>query len=455
MKRKKTKLQLKLALLFILLSSVILSFGELVILRDSEHEDSLLRDSILSTGSLVSQEIQKIITGGIYITNTLASFLETENYSTDNFNNWGRLIMSSNQIVSTIELAPDGIVSYIYPLEGNEGSFGNDLLKDLRLNDGSLKAFNSGILTFVGPVRLMENGLYAVNIRRPIFIEESGEFWGFAIALILVDDILSNSFSVLSENSIHFKLEVEDSVNPILFESEVFNTNDFISMDISVPNGKWILSMSHEPIYNRYYNLLRVFLVIFSIVLSIFLYIQQIKIFNKSEEITLLNKKLYNLSMEDELTGAGNRRAGVVILDKLLSQSRRYNNKVSIILIDLDYFKAVNDNYGHQIGDDFLKYLVVILKSSIRDSDTIIRQGGDEFMILLPETGLKEAETVAQKIKSIAEIKPFKYKTTVIKISLSMGIAEFKDDKVGDDFIIRADRLLYKAKESGRNCYKS
>lgn len=456
MKSASDTYKVKFLILCLFLSTIIIGFGEVLIRRDTEHEMSLLRDNMLTTGSLIAQEIQKNISAGIFVTETLQTLLKSEDYSTEKFEEWGKQMISINHSATTIQLAPDGIVRYIYPFEGNEKVFGHDLLKDERRNDGALKTIQSQELTFIGPVKLIQNGELAVIARLPIFSgEEADSFWGFSIALLLVGDIIPESQILLEENGIHFSLEGEDpdsEKNPVFFSTANFKDEDVILIDIAVPNGKWILKMNHDPIYNRYYGMVRLLLIVFVVLLSSYIFSQQIKVSKRSKEISELNSKLFNLSMVDELTGVGNRRAGIESLENLILLSQRYEHKLCVIMIDLDYFKEVNDKYGHHTGDEFLQHFAQILKSAVRESDSVIRLGGDEFLLILPETDLNNGVLVSQKLQKLTKSQPYQSGTTEIPVCLSMGIADYQNEKSSEELLKKADIMLYKAKESGRSC---
>jgi diguanylate cyclase (GGDEF)-like protein len=155
----------------------------------------------------------------------------------------------------------------------------------------------------------------------------------------------------------------------------------------------------------------------------------------------------------DPLTGLENRRSLVEFGEVQLRLAQRYNSFFSIMLLDLDYFKKVNDTYGHLLGDEILKNIAKILKDSLRNVDHLGRFGGEEFVIILPNTNLENAVIVAERIR--AEIANFKHniEEQIIQITVSIGIASYgRQDNDVNQIIERADQALYKAKSSGRNC---
>ena len=152
----------------------------------------------------------------------------------------------------------------------------------------------------------------------------------------------------------------------------------------------------------------------------------------------------------DKLTGLFNRNKFDEIYSKEIKRARRYNNDLSIIIFDIDDFKIINDMHGHSIGDEVLKYIAKILLINIREQDINIRWGGEEFLILLPQTNLLGAIAVANKIRTSIEKQLFTDK--FLQITASFGVAQFTNEvDDGDTIIAKADNLLYEAKRTGKN----
>jgi two-component system cell cycle response regulator len=154
-------------------------------------------------------------------------------------------------------------------------------------------------------------------------------------------------------------------------------------------------------------------------------------------------------AMTDALTGRLNRYGLQHILAREQSEARRYNRPLSCLLIDLDNFKTVNDTHGHATGDLALQQVASILAEAVRGSDTVFRYGGEEFLVLLPETDLEGAMALGEKIRAAARF--FGDGLRVFNLTLSAGAASLSDNESGHDMIARADMALYHAKEAGRN----
>jgi diguanylate cyclase (GGDEF)-like protein/PAS domain S-box-containing protein len=169
-------------------------------------------------------------------------------------------------------------------------------------------------------------------------------------------------------------------------------------------------------------------------------------------EIRKMQEELKILSTTDFLTGLYNRRHFLELFEKEFSRALRFDKKISFMMLDLDHFKKINDTYGHHAGDKALVTFSDLTKSLLRKYDILCRFGGEEFAIFCPETSTEEAALVAERIRKEIEKNTILYDGMEIKLTVSIGIAEFiHSDKEVDDIIKRADKALYKAKFSGRN----
>lgn len=170
-------------------------------------------------------------------------------------------------------------------------------------------------------------------------------------------------------------------------------------------------------------------------------------------DITKLKEKSNLLEYQashDKLTGLFNRNKFDEIYTKELKRAKRYKNNLSMILFDIDDFKYVNDTFGHQIGDEVLKEISKLLSNTIRETDISVRWGGEEFLILLPQTDLFGAQAVAEKLR--LNIKNEVITQKQLNITASFGVTQMNDE-IDDEnlFVSRCDKLLYKAKNSGKN----
>ena len=172
------------------------------------------------------------------------------------------------------------------------------------------------------------------------------------------------------------------------------------------------------------------------------------KVEEKTKSLVEANEKLIQLASKDTLTNIYNRR----MIDEYISQettkSKRHKSDFSLMILDIDYFKETDDKYGHQVGDEILIQICNIISNNIRESDIFGRWGGEEFILLLPQTNLDNAYIVAENLRNKIENHSFE---KVGQKTISIGISQFDNIEDTKQFIKRADDAMYKAKNSGRN----
>jgi two-component system cell cycle response regulator len=159
------------------------------------------------------------------------------------------------------------------------------------------------------------------------------------------------------------------------------------------------------------------------------------------------------LSITDGLTGLYNYRYLIHSLELEFRRTIRYNRTIALLLLDIDYFKNLNDTYGHLCGDFVIKTVAKLLKSNVRNTDMVARYGGDELAVMLIETNTKSALEVAEKLKQQIGTHTFQWRTKQLSVSLSIGLATAPEPGIQTvpDLVDAADRALYQAKKAGRN----
>ena len=158
--------------------------------------------------------------------------------------------------------------------------------------------------------------------------------------------------------------------------------------------------------------------------------------------------------LRDPLTGVGNRRCFDVTMEKAISDSRDAGVPFSLVMCDIDHFKRVNDAFGHQVGDEIIKMFSRVIETSVREGDTVIRYGGEEFAIILPKAGQAAAKSIAERIRRQFESKKLTIRETnqrIGQMTASFGVAEYRAGDDAETLVQRADAKLYDAKSSGRN----
>lgn len=179
----------------------------------------------------------------------------------------------------------------------------------------------------------------------------------------------------------------------------------------------------------------------------------QLRIKSLTAELEQKNQLLQKLSAQDPLTNLHNRSSLRQRLDNEFHRARRYKKALSCLMIDVDHFKRINDQYGHSQGDKVLLDVSQVLKESVRNCDVAARYGGEEFTVIYPETSLSDACVGAERIRRNLSEKEIPVGKDKVNVTVSIGVGFFPHEEIetGKDLLVLADRALYKAKESGRN----
>lgn len=167
---------------------------------------------------------------------------------------------------------------------------------------------------------------------------------------------------------------------------------------------------------------------------------------------SLYHEEIYQLTIVDGLTQVNNKRYFLEYLEREMGRCHRYGRPLSLIMIDIDHFKSINDNNGHLAGDYVLRELAGLVRQRIRQEECFARYGGEEFAVVMPESGPDNARRFADKLRKLVEDHAFSFEGKEINVTISLGVADMAQDMTEPvQFIKVADAHLYKAKKAGRN----
>jgi diguanylate cyclase (GGDEF)-like protein len=177
------------------------------------------------------------------------------------------------------------------------------------------------------------------------------------------------------------------------------------------------------------------------------------RIVDLQKELLETNRRLELLSITDGLTKLHNHRFFQDELGRAFEESQRYQRPLSLAMIDIDFFKKVNDTWGHAVGDDVLKTAAALFRSSVRSTDLVARYGGEEFAVMMPETPLQDGIAFAEKIRHLIESTPLDTQAGPLTATVSIGVASVPQSRIhsAKELIVAADKALYRAKRNGRN----
>ena len=441
---------------------LLLAMGVYLIFSSNErarHEQQILLSHIAATEAA---SIERRLSHSLSTTYILAQEVRRTNGNMTNFHQYAKDIIRWVGGVSNLQLAPDGIIKHVHPLQGNEKAIGHNILVDDKRRDEALLAVKERRLTLAGPFTLVQGGVGVIG-RNPVFLDRSDreKFWGFTSALIYLDDLLqSTNLETLEAKGYRFVLEkLEDKTGQWKpFSRSKYDIGQtFVESIVNVPNGFWRIKLSPGVGASSLWPLLLLVIVLIVAALGAYLtyrvLLEPIKLRRLVKEKT---KELEYLAFHDALTGLASRGLLQEKINEHLQRVKHSNDILALLYLDLDDFKRINDTMGHDMGDQLLQEIAQRIQRCVcHETDVVSRIGGDEFAILL--TGIKskkEAEVVANKlINSIAEV--IKLRHREVAMMASIGIATGPEDGLlAEELLLNADLALYTAKNNGKNQYK-
>jgi len=394
------------------------------------------------------QRIQNDIENGIETTDTLKQVLINGNGQIINFSKIAENLMSYS--VQSVQLAPNGVVTEIYPEEGNEAGK-IDLLKDSKRGKISNYAKDHNITIIQGPIKLKQGGSGLV-VRNPIYLEdENGQeyFWGFTIVILRVPEIFEDSTNALSKFKYNYRLSREASVLDKKYVEVDANCDKMIrpvTYNLTVGKEKWKLEIMPRAGWS---NSTTLYLIFFG-GLSLVLLLTGLTIV-----LFLLDERrveLKELAHKDGLTKLYNRYGFDEMAEKMIKKDPEAYYVAA--LLDVDDFKLINDMYGHAYGDKALISLAENMQKFFPSSALLGRNGGDEFCILLPNCTMEEIKEAL--IEFTKTPKTFSYKGQTYSFCISLGYAEYPNNAIERSQLMRcADTALYEVKLHGKNGCKA
>ena len=382
------------------------------------------------------------------------------------FNQEAAELMQHIRGINSLQLAPNGIIEYIYPLNGNEKAIGhNILLRDQRKQEAQ-QAVQNKQLTLAGPFRLLQ-GNYAIIGRNPIFISEDNgaeppKFWGFASAVISVNQLLkSKNLAALEQHGIQFKLtttrQLGEPITQVLGVPELTG-EVFAKANISIAGSQWQLELAQQfPDQNMLLIKLWSIALIICGALTSLVYKLTNTPYRLAQTVEKQTEKLSRLAYFDNLTGLKNRTLLQIALTETLCQLQQKNEHeqnhqiAALVYLGIDDFKRLNDAFGNKIGDDLLLEATRRLQDVCESHDIITRAGGDEFAIILPpQPSLKSIEIwLHSLLKTVGQ--PITIDGHQLQFSISAGVALLPQDGNSAEVLIQhANLAMTHAKKKGK-----
>ena len=416
----------------------------LIVYKIDSHETEQRHITAQLNATTYGERIKNEITNGIAITDTLKQVLISENGKINQFDTIAENIMSD--VIESIQLAPDGNVTDIYPSEGTEASK-IDLLQDKDCSKISCYARDNHVIITQGPFDLKQDGC-GIAVRNPVYLKDENNqeyFWGFTIVILRVPDIFSDAISALSDFGYEYRLSKTDApwsdTYKVVYQSDDQLTHT-VSYGFTIGEENWKLEVAPESGW-RDLRLLIIVGGMFTTVVLLFSGLTRVWLVSKENK-----NKFQILAHTDSLTDIYNRYG----FDELAERMITKNPKTHFVaaLLDIDDFKFINDIYGHVYGDRALKSLTDSMKAFFPKNTLLGRNGGDEFCILLPDHTYKEAGELLLQFTKLP--KTFSCKGKEYPFFISLGYAEYPTFASSRSQLMRcADAALYEIKLHGKN----
>jgi diguanylate cyclase (GGDEF)-like protein len=414
-------------------------------LIDSQNQkykaEEMLKSSIYA--NLLWAKVDRELNSLLFISNGLASYITVyqDELKPDKINLVLKDLWQRSKHVRNLGVAVGYRLTYVYPEANNKKIIGVDF-RDIPQQWLKVKQAvdtKQGVLD--GPIELIQGG-QGIVYRYPIFI--NGEYWGIISTVIDTPDFLKSAFKN-TPNQHEFAIRTADTKNVFFGDQNLFSDKDTFKQTSLVPNGKWEWAIrNHTSDFTKnilVYQIASIFISLMSGFLAYYLL-----------------KDRYRLSedaMLDSLTKLPNRRLLKDRMELAFHTAKRYQKMIAIMAIDIDYFKKINDSYGHDFGDEVLRAVGLMIKSNLRETDTVSRVGGDEFIVVLKEVhSIQNIISIAAKLKSEFS-QPMLILEKNIYVHISIGISFYRPDKpiTLKQLTKEADMALYQSKANGRNTY--
>ena len=416
--------------------------GAIYVVGESQKQQN--RTNAKLNAMTYTERIYGELMEGIGVTDTLKQVVISGDGNINKFYDIAANMMDDS--IQSIQIAPNGVVTEIYPEERNESSK-IDLINDSDRGEISRYARDNDTVIMQGPLKLKQGG-YGIVVRNPVYLEDKNgqkSFWGFTIVILKVPEIFSDSVEALSNFGYKYSLQKcaspwDDTYEWVYGSKE--ELNDPVIYDFDVYEDKWRLEiLPKSGFYNNNYL---IYMFIGGVIIVLLLTGLTAALISINEN----RKNFKRLAVTDALTGIYNRHG----FDEQVEQYMRQNPQKHCVvaMLDIDDFKLVNDMYGHAAGDGALQKLAESMKQYFSKDAILGRNGGDEFSIFMPDCTVVEVKPFLKKFTE--ETRKFYCKGEAHTFTISLGFAEYPvlaDDR--SQLMRCADMALYKVKMRGKN----
>ena len=346
--------------------------------------------------------------------------------------------------IRSVALAPDNVIRYIYPLAGNQKALGLRYLEVPAQRDAVLRLMREQRPVTAGPIELAQGGLGIINRIPVIFTRPDGSphYWGLASVAINPLPIFERA-GIRSDtrDSMRYALRGKDGLGAqgevFLGDATLFDNPDAVLMEVVIPGGSWQLAACPLAPADEHGLWMQALLGMLAAVAG------ALMAYSLSA-----HQRIRSMALHDHLTGLANRRQFKLRGQDLFALARRSGCQLTLLNIDIDDFKSINDTYGHAAGDAVLVYVANTLRTCCRESDLLARVGGDEFVVLLPDTPAgPPLDALLDRLHAAIDVM-VPGAAVPIRLHISIGVATCSDATPTLDALMHeADEAMYRAKE--------
>ena len=444
-------------IVFIVTLSLCLTLISVMLFNRTQIENLMMERLVFEKSIQINDTLSRMLLR----THILSSLIVHNDGSTSEFAHWASFLIDDPAILNLL-IAPGGIVSYIYPLEGNEALLGMDFFYQEAVTDTSapheslllvVEAKETRQIVLGGPFLSIQGWEILVG-RQAVFLENDDgteTFWGIVGITLKHPQALDGAgladLTLMGFDYEIWRLSPYDNERQIIRGSMMTHRRsmNYVDIPITIMNVEWYFRILTAQTWYRFPETW------LALGVSIILSIMAAAIMQNYQAVKDLKNKLERLSITDSLTGVYNRRYFMESVSIQMDRVTRQNTESFIILFDLDYFKSVNDKYGHQSGDMVLKETALRVAAVLRPYDIFARYGGEEFILFAADIDKESVLRLAERIRLDLAGNEINIKNSSITVTASFGIAPAAPDYKLEDAIAFADKALYKAKDEGRN----
>lgn len=427
-------------LVTLLLFAVLVCLSEGLVIRERQHLQEMQYRQVYERAGGVRSQLEMEVNTTLNLSMGLVAFITAQPDSpSDTFQQVAKSIMGQTPHIRNIALARDNVITHMFPLEGNETALG------LRYTDrpdqwtAVKKAMDTRKTVVAGPVDLVQGGRAFIS-RIPIYTHES-RYWGLACVAINEETLYRFSGLLGPDPTVRYAIKGKDGLGE---KGEVFHGDACLFSDpraivlpVDLPGGEWVLAAVPRTGWIEHsttLTLMRGAGLLLALVIAILV-----------NALLRSYRRIHLVALQDPLTGLSNRRLLEEHLKQLILISRRRKKRFTLLFLDLNRFKPINDRFGHEAGDLVLTTIARRLKTALRESDILARVGGDEFIILCHDMATStDADAMTEKVARLIEEPVLLADGQTLSVGASIGIGLYPDDgTTADALISHADRAMY------------